>query len=53
VHPMFVELFIKPDEEHEDDKQRRVRRPRQLRTASAARGRSGGSWASLTRQRTS
>jgi hypothetical protein len=53
MHPMFVELFIKPDEALEDDGQRRVRRPRQLRTVSVARGRSGGSRASRAGRRTS
>lgn len=53
MHPMFAELFIKPDEELGDDGLRRVRRSRQLRTMSLARGRSGGSRASLARRRTS
>ena len=42
MHPMFAELFMKPDEELEADERRRVRRARrsrQLRTVSAARGR--------------
>jgi hypothetical protein len=41
MHPMFAELFMKPDEELEADGRRRVRRARrarQLRTASATRG---------------
>jgi hypothetical protein len=41
MHPMFTELFMKPDEELEADERRRVRRARrsrQLRTVSAARG---------------
>jgi hypothetical protein len=44
MHPMFVELFMRPDEELEADDRRRVRRarrPRQLRTLAAARGASG------------
>ena len=44
MHPMFAELFMRPDEELEADDRRRVRRarrPRQLRTLSAARGTSG------------
>jgi hypothetical protein len=45
MHPMFAELFMRPDEEPDADDRRRVRRarrPRQLRTISAARGTSGG-----------
>jgi hypothetical protein len=41
MHPMFAELFMKPDEEQEAGDQRRLRRARrarQLRTLSAARG---------------
>jgi hypothetical protein len=46
MHPMFAELFLKPDEELEADDRRRLRRTRrsrQLRTVSAARGTSGAS----------
>jgi hypothetical protein len=56
MHPMFAELFMKPDEEREADDQRRVRRPRrspQLRTGSAARGRPSVSRAVLAGRRTS
>jgi hypothetical protein len=44
MHPMFAELFMRPDEEPEADDRRRLRRarrPRQLRTRSAAGGTSG------------
>ena len=46
MHPMFAELFMKPDEELEAGdrrRRRRTRRSRQLRTVSAARGTSGQS----------
>ena len=46
MHPMFAELFMKPDEELEAGERRRLRRARrsrQLRTLSAARGVSGRS----------
>ena len=41
MHPMFAELFMKPDDEPESDERRRLRRTRrsrQLRTLSATRG---------------
>jgi len=41
MHPMFAELFMKPDDEPEEDERRRLRRnrrSRQLRTVRAARG---------------
>jgi len=41
MHPMFAELFMKPDDEPEEDERgrlRRNRRSRQLRTVRAARG---------------
>jgi hypothetical protein len=41
MHPMFAELFLKPDDELEAGPRRRLRRPRrsrQLKTVSAARG---------------
>ena len=41
MHPMFAELYMKPDEELEADgrhRVRRARRARQLRTVSATRG---------------
>jgi hypothetical protein len=41
MHPMFAELFMRPDEELEHDDRRRPRRRRQLKTLSAARGASG------------
>jgi hypothetical protein len=46
MHPMFAELFLKPDDEPEEDERRRLRRTRrsrQLRTLSAARGPSAAS----------
>jgi hypothetical protein len=46
MHPMFAELFMKPDEELEADDRRRIRRARrsrQLRTVSATRGTPGAS----------
>ena len=46
MHPMFAELFMKPDEELEASDRRRLRRARrsrQLRTLSVARGASGRS----------
>jgi hypothetical protein len=45
MHPLFAELFMKPDELLEDraDERRRARRSRQRRTVSAARGKSRGS----------
>jgi len=46
MHPMFAELFMKPDEELEAGERRRLRRARrsrQLRTLPAARGVSGRS----------
>ncbi len=55
MHPMFAELFMKPDELLEDraDERRRARRSRQRRTVSAARGKSGGLRAVLVGLRTS
>ncbi len=55
MHPMFAELFMKPDELLEDraDERRRARRSRQRRTVSAARGKSGGPRAVLAGLRTS
>jgi len=44
MHPMFAELFLGPDDALEADERRRLRRARrsrQLRTISAARGKSG------------
>jgi len=44
MHPMFAELFMRPDEELEADDRRRLRRARrqrQVRTLSAARNASG------------
>ena len=44
MHPMFAELFLRPDDTLEADKRRRLRRARrsrQLRTVSAARGKAG------------
>jgi hypothetical protein len=43
MHPMFAELFLKPNELLEDraDERRRARQSRQRRTASAARGTAG------------
>jgi hypothetical protein len=44
MHPMFAELFMRPDDELETDERRRLRRARrarQLRTVSAARGKPG------------
>jgi hypothetical protein len=40
MHPMFAELFMRPDEDLEADERRRVRRARrsrQLKTVSATR----------------
>jgi hypothetical protein len=55
MHPMFAELFMKPDEllEAGADQRRRPRRSRQRRTVSAARGKSGGPRAVLAGLRTS
>jgi hypothetical protein len=55
MHPMFAELFIKPDELLEDraDERRRLRRSRQRRTVSAARGKPGGPRVVLAGLRTS
>jgi hypothetical protein len=44
MHPMFAELFLRPDDALEADERhrlRRARRSRQLRTISAARAKSG------------
>jgi hypothetical protein len=44
MHPMFAELFLRPDDALEADERRRLRRPRrsrQLKTVSAARGKAG------------
>ena len=46
MHPMFAELFMKPDDEPEEDERRRLRRTRrsrQLRTLSAVRSPSAAS----------
>jgi hypothetical protein len=46
MHPMFAELFMKPDDEPEEDERRRLRRnrrSRQLTTVRAARGVPAGS----------
>ena len=54
MHPMFAELFIKPDEELAAGARRRLgraRRSRQLKTASAARGSSGRSRTGLAARR--
>jgi hypothetical protein len=54
MHPIFAELFMKPDEELEADDRRRLRRARrsrQLKTPSAARGPSGLSRAGLVARR--
>ena len=55
MHPMFAELFMKPDELLEDraDERRRPRRSRQRRTVSAVRGKPGGPRAVLAGLRTS
>ena len=44
MHPMFAELFLRPDDALEAGDRRRLRRARRsrpLRTISAARGKSG------------
>ena len=46
MHPMFAELFMKPDEDLEAGERRRVRRARrsrQLKTVSATRRAPGAS----------
>ena len=58
MHPMFAELFLGPDDglETEADERRRIRRarrPRQLRTVSAARGKAGVARTISARQRPS
>jgi hypothetical protein len=56
MHPMFAELFMRPDDALEADDRRRLRRARrarQLRTISAARGKAGVAPAVLARQRAS
>ena len=56
MHPMFAELFMKPDEVAEADEQRRARRPRrsrQLRAVSAVRSKPGVSQKVLAGRRTS
>jgi hypothetical protein len=58
MHPMFAELFLRPDDalETEADERRRLRRarrPRQLRTISAARGKAGATRTISARQRLS
>jgi hypothetical protein len=55
MHPMFAELFMKPDElpEAGADERRRPRRSRQRRTVSAARGPAAGPRAALAGLRTS
>lgn len=53
MHPMFAELFMKPDDELEADERRRlrrVRRSRQLRAVSVARG-AGVARTGLARQK--
>lgn len=54
MHPMFAELFMKPDEvlEAAADEWRRPRRSRQRRTVSAVRGKSGSPRAVLAGLRT-
>jgi len=54
MHPMFAELFMRPDDALEADERRRprrARRSRQLRTISAARGKAGVAPRVLTGQR--
>jgi len=55
MHPMFAELFMKPDEllEARADERRRAPRARQRKAVSAARGKSGGLRTVLAGPRTS
>jgi hypothetical protein len=56
MHPMFAELFMKPDEEPEAGERRplrRARRSRQLRTVSTVRGKSGAPRAASSERRPS
>jgi len=55
MHPMFAELFLRPDDAVEADERRplrRARRSRQLRTVSAARGKARAAPTVLARQQT-
>ena len=54
MHPMFAELFMKPDEDLEADERRRVRRTRrsrQLKTVSATRRAPGATRTAATPRR--
>ena len=55
MHPMFAELFMKPDELLEDraDERRRPRRSRQRKTVSAVRGKPGAPRVARARPRAS
>ena len=53
MHPMFAELFLRPDDEIEADQRRRPHRSRQLKTVCAARGKAGIAPTVLARRRAS
>ena len=53
MHPMFAEVFLKPDDAPEPGERRRARRSRQLRTVSAAGGKAGVARTPLARRRAS
>jgi hypothetical protein len=55
MHPLFAELFMKPDELLEDraGERRRARWSRQRKTVTAARGKPGAPRAALAGPRTS
>jgi hypothetical protein len=56
MHPMFAELFLRPDDALEADERRRLRRARrsrQLRTISAAGAKSGITRTAVAGRRTS